>query len=160
MFCMPPHAHHGLCAIALHMWHLVLYKWTAIADGYQWCTIECNARHVALWRANVVECEVVAQQQRQRMRVRQPLWGQSDTLRLLVGDSSGARSQLSIPFEPQCAPSLTASPVCAPVLGSRFFAPVCHPVKSFCPMPSSPSAVWLASQAACPVHSCDVVIVM
>ena len=79
-----------------------------------WCKLQqasvmgvVLARHVALWRATVVECEVVVQQQRQRMGA--SLWKQPEVLRLLVGDSSGARSQLSIPFRPQCGPSTFAA---------------------------------------------------
>ena len=57
-------------------------------------------RHVGLWRAAVVDLEVdVKVEQRFRApRDRGPVGAQSRVLRLLVGDGSGARSELSVPY--------------------------------------------------------------
>lgn len=67
----------------------------------------CQAayRHVALWRATVLDCEIVARPL--RSRVRTSGFDDTDTLRLLVGDSSGARTLLTVAFEPWCANSPT-----------------------------------------------------
>ncbi|KAK9798175.1 hypothetical protein WJX73_007134 [Symbiochloris irregularis] len=60
--------------------------------------LRSQGRHVALWRATVVDCEIVARPL--RSRVQGAAWDETDTLRLLVGDGSGARSLLTVPFEP------------------------------------------------------------
>ena len=56
----------------------------------------------------MVECEVLGKRQQQRMQGSRRAWSQPDMLRLLVGDRSGARSQLSIPYEPQYALQVSA----------------------------------------------------
>ena len=48
----------------------------------------------------MVDCEVVARQPRLRAGSLVGS-GEPDMLRLLVGDHSGARSLLSVPYEPQ-----------------------------------------------------------
>ena len=60
-------------------------------------------RYVGLWRAEVLESEVVgrrpvsfAADPAERRRRRGPV---QPTLELLVGDSSGARAQISVPYD-------------------------------------------------------------
>lgn len=63
--------------------------------------LRSKGRHVALWRASVVECAVEVDPA-WAGRLRPPTaWGQPEVLRLLIGDRSGAHSQLSVPYEPQ-----------------------------------------------------------
>ena len=63
-----------------------------------------DGRHVGLWRAAVVDVEVdVRFEPRFREpRARGPAGAESRALRLLVGDASGARSELSVPYDRRC----------------------------------------------------------
>ena len=60
-----------------------------------------GGRHVGLWRAAVVDVEVdVRVEPRFRApKQRGPVGAQLRMLRLLVGDGSGARSELSVPYQ-------------------------------------------------------------
>lgn len=60
-----------------------------------------GCRHVGLWKAAVVDVDVdVRVEPRFRAPKQRGLVGaQSRVLRLLVGDGSGARSELSVPYQ-------------------------------------------------------------
>ena len=93
-----------------------------------------KCRHVGLWRARVVDVEVT--QRAARGRLGEP------SLRVLVGDASGARSEVLVPFLRRCAPvcshfygpclRLDASSVRSEVPGPFLCALACLVVSCWC----------------------------
>jgi hypothetical protein len=72
------------------------------AAGLRHCVCwPCYIRHVGLWRVAVVDLEVdVCVEPRFRAPRQRGVAGrQSRMLRLLVGDASGARSELCVPYQ-------------------------------------------------------------